>query len=365
MAQKELITDRLVLREWRREDADSLYKWAQDTQVAYRCGWAPHRSVGESARIIREVLKTDESYAIVIQDNEPADQAVGAIALNPGPDADNNPDTVEYEVGYWIARPFWGNGYVPEALRALVRHAFLDLGASAVWAGYYAGNEQSHRVMEKVGFLPDHHKVIQHRVTGEKIDEEMMVLTRAEWDVAQKADPTTKQYVDAQQEEAKQMGVGIPTIAYIRSGGQTGADRAALDAAISRGVPICGWCPPGGLAEDMPEPPGLLAQYPQLVEGPADGYVERTALNVRDSHATLIVSPGGLEPKSGTEMTVKFARDYNRPCLVVDGIADLPKIRVWLKDIGKGLTLNVAGPRESKLPGVYAITFRIIDKLLK
>ena len=80
-------------------------------------------------------------------------------------------------------------------------------------------------------------------------------------------------------------------------------------------VPICGWCPPGGLAEDYPEPPGLLAEYPELVEGASSGYVERTAWNVRDSHATLIVAPDGIPPRGGTEMTRIFAERFGRPVM--------------------------------------------------
>ena len=171
--------------------------------------------------------------------------------------------------------------------------------------------------------------------------------------------------IAAQQAEANGISACLRRIAYIRSGGQTGADRGALDAARAKGVPICGWCPPGGLAEDMPEPPGVLAAYPELKEGITPGYVERTAWNVRDSHATLIVAPDGLEPLSGTEMTERFARDYGRPCLVITGMDGIDETRAWLAGLGLGLTLNVAGPRESKTPGIYAATFEVVSQLLQ
>ena len=171
--------------------------------------------------------------------------------------------------------------------------------------------------------------------------------------------------IAAQQAEANGISARLRRIAYIRSGGQTGADRGALDAARAAGVPICGWCPPGGLAEDMPEAPGLLALYPELKEGEAPGYVERTALNVRDSHATLIVAPDGLEPLSGTEMTERFARDYGRPCLVIEGAGDIDSVRAWLSGLGFGITLNVAGPRESKTPGTYKATHEVVRQLLQ
>jgi len=174
-------------------------------------------------------------------------------------------------------------------------------------------------------------------------------------------------YIAEQQREAAQIIAEVPRISRIRSGGQTGADRGGLDAARTCGVPICGWCPPGGLAEDFPEAPGLLAAYPELVEGQAQGYVERTAWNVRDSHATLIVAPAGLEPQSGTEMTALFARHYERPCLVVSGSEPnlVEQVQAWLQGLGRGLTLNVAGPRESKTPGTYRLTFDLVEQVLR
>lgn len=187
---------------------------------------------------------------------------------------------------------------------------------------------------------------------------------------AHAADPVDLLTRRRQQNEGQDIVASMPLIAYIRSGGQTGADRGGLDAARDMGTPICGWCPPGGLAEDLPEPPGVLALYPELKEGQASGYVERTAWNVRDSHATLIVSPGGLEPLSGTEMTAVFAKAFGRPILVLDDIdgnvqAAAQKALAWLQELGlRGITLNVAGPRESKVPGVYNLSRDVVTTLL-
>ena len=75
----------------------------------------------------------------------------------------------------------------------------------------------------------------------------------------------------------------------IVTGGQTGVDRAALDAAIELGIPYGGWCPKGGWAEDLPTPPGLLALYPNLRETPDADPAQRTAWNVRDSDRLLIL----------------------------------------------------------------------------
>jgi RimJ/RimL family protein N-acetyltransferase len=364
-----LETERLVLRPWREQDAGSLYRFAEDPEIKAVEGLGhASRTVQDSLRAIREVLMADESYAITIKGGYPHDEAVGAIALRhdlAGIEFGED----EVSIGYWLARPFWGKGYVPEAARELIRHAFEDLRAKAVWAGVFDGNERSERVLKKLG-MRRQRDVVQARGELARADEEakemhLSRLTREQWEAARSADPTTSSYVAGQQAEAATLLHRLPYVAYVRSGGQTGADRGGLDAAREEGVPICGWCPPGGLAEDLPEPPGVMALYPELKEGSADGYVERTALNVRDAHATLIVSPGGLEPNSGTEMTERFARQMGRPCLVVEGIEDADDAWRWLQRVGRGITLNVAGPRESKLPGIHDLTRDVVAELLR
>ena len=145
----------------------------------------------------------------------------------------------------------------------------------------------------------------------------------------------------------------------IISGGQTGADRAALDAAIAHGIPYGGWCPVGGWAEDLPDPPGLLSAYPDLQEATTPD--DRTVRNVRDSHATLIVCGGGAVTP-GTDLTVRTAEALRRPLMLSDG--DPERLTRWLSTLGDSLGLNVAGPRESEQPGVYDRTRRLLDEVL-
>jgi len=154
----------------------------------------------------------------------------------------------------------------------------------------------------------------------------------------------------------------------IVSGGQTGVDRAALDAAIALALPYGGWCPQGGWAEDLPTPPGLLARYPGLQETPSSEPAERTEGNVRDSDRTLIlVDARGLAVSQGTALTRRLAERYGRPHLVVDvdraDAAD--RIAAWLDQTGNDLTLNVAGPRESNAPGIYEKARAALDRAIK
>ena len=153
----------------------------------------------------------------------------------------------------------------------------------------------------------------------------------------------------------------------ILSGGQTGVDRAALDVAIERGIAYGGWCPKGGWAEDLPEPPGLLARYPQLRETPLADPAQRTQWNVRDADACMIVllAACGLAASKGTALAQEMADRYRKPVLVAD-LAD-PEVQDraarWLgaqrEAFGASFTLAVGGPRESEAPGIYerAVTF--------
>ena len=132
----------------------------------------------------------------------------------------------------------------------------------------------------------------------------------------------------------------------IVSGGQTGVDRAALDAARSLGIETGGWVPRGRAAEDGPIPHA----YAGLVETASDDVAVRTAANVRDSDGTLIVATPPLG--GGTAWTAEVARDAERPLLVVPvadatGAAGAEALAAWLAAHAIAV-LNVAGPRASE-----------------
>ena len=142
-------TNRLVLRRWEDGDAADLYECARDPDVGPIAGWPAHASVEESLRVIRGVLRVPETYATCLKDTG---RAIGSISLKLKGSTDLTERDDECELGYWIGKPYWGQGLMPEAVREVLRHAFEDLGMRCVWAGYYDGNDRSRRVQEKCGF---------------------------------------------------------------------------------------------------------------------------------------------------------------------------------------------------------------------
>lgn len=143
---KTIETERLVLRPWREDDAEALYTWAKDPRIGPAAGWQAHVSAADSREVIKNILCAEDSYAVTLKGD---DTPVGSIGLK----ASEAPGYAgEPEIGYWIAVPFWGRGLVPEAVHALLRHAFEERDAERVWCGHYAGNDKSRRVIEKCGF---------------------------------------------------------------------------------------------------------------------------------------------------------------------------------------------------------------------
>mgnify|MGYP001192935198 CR=1 FL=1 len=136
-----------LLREWRATDCTSLARYANNINI-----WRnvrdrfPHPYTEEDGRFfIGNIVPQSPGYefAIVIDG-----EAAGGIGLVRQSDVER----LSAEIGYWIGRPFWGQGLIPEAVRELLRYCFEDKGAQRVWCSHYAGNEKSKRVIEKCGF---------------------------------------------------------------------------------------------------------------------------------------------------------------------------------------------------------------------
>ena len=148
-------TKRLTLRHWEEDDAPALFKYASDERVGPIAGWPPHKSVEDSLEVIRTVFANETTFAIILKEtNEP----IGCIGIMPRAEVCNGEKYLakEGELGYWLGHPYWGQGIITEAAKALIKVAFDSLGYTALWCGYYDGNERSHRVQQKCGFTYHH-----------------------------------------------------------------------------------------------------------------------------------------------------------------------------------------------------------------
>ena len=142
-------TDRILLRPWLETDAEALYKYASDPEVGPRAGWPPHQSVEESLETIRNIFSADGMWAVVLKKT---DEVIGCVGYLTADNSNLDIKGDECEVGYWIARPYWGMGICTEALRLVVDYCFNEKGFSTLWGDFFPDNPASGRVMEKCGF---------------------------------------------------------------------------------------------------------------------------------------------------------------------------------------------------------------------
>lgn len=173
-------TERLILRPWEDADAPELYRYAKDPQIGPIAGWPPHTSVENSLEIIHQVFSEPETYAVVLKETGKPVGSVGIMMK--GKNVSSAPiGEKEAEIGYWIGVPYWGQGLIPEAVRRLQERCFQELDCTALWCGYYDGNEKSRRVQEKCGFVYHHTEADKPSPMGDIRTEHFTYLTKEEW----------------------------------------------------------------------------------------------------------------------------------------------------------------------------------------
>lgn len=172
-------TERLILRPWRESEAGILYRYASDPDIGPIAGWMPHTSVENSLEIIRTVFAAPETYAVVLKKTDEPVGSCGIMFANSLHSADMNDG--EAEIGYWIGKPYWGQGLIPEAVSALLARCFDEMSLNTVWCGYYDGNEKSKRVCEKCGFKYHHTDRDVISPLGDKRTEHFYNLTKEDY----------------------------------------------------------------------------------------------------------------------------------------------------------------------------------------
>lgn len=160
-------------------------------------------------------------------------------------------------------------------------------------------------------------------------------------------------------------------IVALRSGGQSGADRGAMDAALACGVPVEGWCPAGGWAEDYPSPPGVLEQYPFMLETPSSDVAQRTEWNIRDSSCCIALNTRERNTSPGTDIGYALYEQYGIPAfeIIINDPAtidaQIDEACDWLRDLDDdAIVLGFGGPRASEYPGIYDIAHRVAEVIL-
>lgn len=142
-------TARIILRPWQEDDAEVLFKYASDPELGPLAGWPPHNSVDESREVIRTIFSKEGMWAVVWK---ATGEPIGCVGYLSASDSNLAIEADTAEVGYWIARPYWGKGICTEALHLVIDHCFKEKGFATLWGCYFPDNPASGRVMEKCGF---------------------------------------------------------------------------------------------------------------------------------------------------------------------------------------------------------------------
>lgn len=145
-----LETPRLLLRAFREEDAADFYAYASVPGVGEMAGWKHHESMEDTYRVLGMFLEEKNVFALV---HKESGRIIGSLGLHVA-DTQGTPyeDKRCKEIGYVLAKDFWGKGLMPEAVREVIRYCFEELGAELLTVGHFEGNGQSKRVIEKCGF---------------------------------------------------------------------------------------------------------------------------------------------------------------------------------------------------------------------
>ena len=177
-------TNRLILRHWRETDAEALSRYASDPDIGPIAGWHPHTSVENSLEIIQTIFRAPETYAVVLKETGEPVGSCGIMFQDSLHSAEIKQG--DAEIGYWIGKPYWGQGLIPEAVKALLARCFNNLHLNAVWCGYYEGNTKSKRVCEKTGFKFHHTNKDIASPLGDQRTEHFHIITKEDYNTSSK-----------------------------------------------------------------------------------------------------------------------------------------------------------------------------------
>jgi RimJ/RimL family protein N-acetyltransferase len=165
-----LETERLLIREWQESDYLDLYEYASSELVGPNAGWPPHRNFEESKAIIRMFIENKETYALVIKSEN---KVIGGVGMHNRAPEESLKDLNQREIGYVLNPKYWGKGYIPEAVKYLIKYGFEEMDLELIWCGHYDFNHNSKRVIEKCGFKYRFNRNITVELLNNKVVNEL------------------------------------------------------------------------------------------------------------------------------------------------------------------------------------------------
>ena len=151
---KSIKTERLILRPFAESDLADFYEYASVEGVGERAGWAHHKSIDESREILARFIEEDKTFAICLKES---DKVIGSLGVEKYGSEDKLTEFDGYrgrEIGFVLSKDYWGRGFMPEAVKAVMQYLFVELDYDFLICGYYNFNEQSKKVQQKCGFVP-------------------------------------------------------------------------------------------------------------------------------------------------------------------------------------------------------------------
>lgn len=172
-----LYTERLILRPWRQDDLEDFYEYASVDGVGQMAGWLPHKNIDESKMILDDFIKGKKIFAL-----EYEGKAIGSLGIEEY-NEEKFPELEDKkcrEIGYVLAKPYWGRGLMPEAVNRVADYLFEEAGLDMILCGHFLSNSQSQRVQEKCGFR--HYAYGKYETRFNTIeDDETNIITRKDW----------------------------------------------------------------------------------------------------------------------------------------------------------------------------------------
>jgi len=174
-----LETDRLILRRMHMRDAEDIFAYSRDPEVARHVLWAAQKDVSEAKEYCRYMMKRyradqPSSWGIILKNSG---RLVGTIGY-----MDHSEDNASVEVGYSLSRSLWNGGYMTEALRCVIAHTFENMDINRIEAQHELENPSSGRVMEKCGMRKE--GVLRQRLynKGKYVDVALYAIVKSDYD---------------------------------------------------------------------------------------------------------------------------------------------------------------------------------------